>query len=98
MRRFFWFELAQGIPGPDGELPRTPVQMFEVAREINYRKVRHPEQLIPDIVALVHSEKQVVEHLTNKYQHARHALDAEVAVAKKAEEIRLRTGEDLAAV
>ena len=72
--------------------------MFQVAREINYRKVRRPEQLIPDIVALVQSEKQTVEHLTNQYQHARHAFDAEVAVAKRAEEIRLRTGEDLAAV
>ena len=72
--------------------------MFQVAREINYRKVHRPEQLIPDIVALVQSHKQTVQHLTNQYQHAHHAFDAEVTVAKRAEEIRLRTGEDLAAV
>ena len=35
---------------------------------------------------------------SREVQYARHAFDAEVAVAKRAEEIRLRTGEDLAAV
>ena len=72
--------------------------MFEVARVINYRKVRHPAQLIPDIVACVQSEKQIVDRLTNQYEHARRAYDAEVAVANRAEDIRQRTGEDLAAV
>ena len=51
----FWFELAQRIPSPEGMFSRTPVQIFEAARVINDRKVRHPALLIPDIVTFVQS-------------------------------------------
>ena len=37
-----WYELAQGVPVSEGEGPRTQVQLFEAAQQINSKMVASP--------------------------------------------------------